>query len=344
MRLTRENLIKVARDTASQRARISRRVICIYLTGSVLGESPSLGGATDIDLVIIHDDEPLQAREVIRVSDEVHLDIAHYSQDLFRHPRHLRTDPWLGPFIYSKPLVLFDTQHWFDFTQAATGAQFFQPDYVVQRAAQLAQTARQLWIDLSSNQVANHSLKIYELFNVIENAGNALVCLTGEGEPLTERRFLSQLPQRLQALEQPDLTSDLMNLIIPDVTQLEAVWPEWLKNWEAAYTVASSQPNIPPRLNVCRFPYYQRAATALWENSPSAALWPMLISWSQAAGFLPEGAPAATGWQTACEKLQLDEAHFSERLQAVDRYLDRVEETLDAWANANGVSSSTSLS
>ena len=82
MRLTRETLIKIARDAANQRARVSRRIVCIYLTGSVLGDTPLLGGTTDIDLIVIHDSDPIQPREVVRMSDEIHLDIGHYSQDV----------------------------------------------------------------------------------------------------------------------------------------------------------------------------------------------------------------------------------------------------------------------
>ena len=338
MRLTRETLIKIARETAGQRARVSRRIICIYLTGSVLEESPLLGGTTDIDLIIVHDDEPLQPREIVRLSDEVHLDIGHYAQEKFHHPRHLRSDPWLGPFIYSKPMVLFDTQHWFDFAQAATGAQFFQPDYVLQRSMKLAQTARQSWMDLNSNGSGNHNRSIYGMLKTMENAGNALVCLTGEGKPLTDRRFILQLPQRLQSFNQPDLFSGLVSLFLPDPGQLESIWPKMLDSWKASFHISSSQANIPPQLLPCRQVYYEHAAAALWQNSPSAALWPILLSWAQSAIYLPEDAPVLSEWLSTCQTLGLDAEHFSERLQAVDRYLDRVEETIDNWSRANGVS------
>src|SRR5512146_1969612 len=128
MRITRDNLIKIAHDAANQRVKISRRIICIYLTGSCLTEDPLLGGTTDIDLVIVQDGEPVQPREVLRLTDEVHLDISYYAQEMFHQPRHLRTDPWLGPFIYNKPMLLHDTAHWFDYTQASTGAMFLHPD------------------------------------------------------------------------------------------------------------------------------------------------------------------------------------------------------------------------
>ena len=90
MRLTREALLKIARDTAAQKVRISRRILCIYLTGSLLTPDPFLGGTTDIDLIFIHDSEPIQPREIVRLTDEIHLDIGHYDQAVFHQPRHLR--------------------------------------------------------------------------------------------------------------------------------------------------------------------------------------------------------------------------------------------------------------
>ena len=105
MRITRETLIKLAQDTTAERVRLNHRIICVYLTGSLLHEEPLLGGTGDIDLFVIHDSQPAVDREVVRLSDEIHLDIAHLSQDVFQHPRLLRTHPWISPFIVSHPLV-----------------------------------------------------------------------------------------------------------------------------------------------------------------------------------------------------------------------------------------------
>ena len=337
MRLTRETLLKVARDSAAERARVSRRIICIYLTGSVLTKNPLLGGTTDIDLVIIHDSDPVQPREMVRLSDEVHLDISHYSQSVFHHPRHLRTDPWLGPFIYSKPLVLHDTQHWFDFAQAATGAQFHQPDYVLQRAIRLAQSARQGWMDMSFNRSAQHPRRVYDYFKAMENAGNALSSLTGE--PLTERRFMLLLPQRTQALRQPDLAVALINLAFTNPQTLETVWAGWLEGWAKTYQAAGLQENNIPRLQPFRQMYYQRAAEALWSENSAAAAWLLLRTWTLAASHLPVESEPVQNWQEAVRFLQFDEEHFSARLDALDHYLDRVEETLETWGRINGASS-----
>lgn len=339
MRLTREILIKIARDTANQKARVSRRILCIYLTGSVLSDSPLLGGTTDIDLVVVQDSEPLQPREIIRISDEVHLDIAHYAQAVFHQPRHLRADPWLGPFIYSKPIVFHDTQHWFEFTQASTGAQFHQPEYIYQRVSKLAQTARRAWMDLEINPNDRHLKRLSDYFGAVENAGNALASLYGE--PLAERRFMLQLPQRLQALQIPEMTAGLTHLIAPNIERVEDTWTEWLHAWKAAFHQASSQPEVPPQLHPARQAYYERAISAMWDENPIAALWLMLKTWVLAGWHLSEDGTeenANNPLQPVLQTFQLDEEHFTERLVEMDQYLDRVEEAIDRWARSNGVS------
>jgi hypothetical protein len=341
MRLTRETLIKIARDTANQRVKVSRRIICIYLTGSVLDEAPLLGGTTDIDLVVIHDSEPLEPREIVRLSDEVHLDIGHYDQAIFHQPRHLRTDPWLGPFIYKKPMVFYDTQHWFDFIQASTGAQFLQPEYVIQRSIKLFEAARQDWRNLGFSSDISHTKKIIQYLGIIENAGNSLASLIGE--PISERRFFLNMPQRLQLLHQAELTAKLVHQLTPEAAQWSEKWTEWLPAWKQTYQSASSKADAPAKIHPCRLAYYERAISATWEENITAALWMMLRTWAVAADFLGEEASEIAGWQSALRTLNLDESKLSSRLDEMDRTLDLVEEKIEIWAQANGVSSTAEM-
>lgn len=341
MRITRDTLLRIARDTAAQRVKVSRRLICIYLVGSCLGEEPLLGGTTDIDLVIIHDSEPLKAREMVRLTDEVHLDISHYNAEHFQHPRHLRSDPWLGPFIYNKPLVLHDSNHWFDYTQAATGAQFQQADYVLARARGLANTARQTWMDLSFNNPSDHRRRVYGYLKALENAGNAVASLSGV--PLAERRFMLEFPRRAAALGRNDLSAGLVGLLSGEVEVSDEGWNGWLAGWKAAFDEAAQLDERSPRLHPCRSGYYVRAATALWDEHPSAAFWLLMRTWTLAAYHLPSDSPAILAWQEACKTAGLDKAHFGARLEALDAYLDAVEELLDRWAEQNGVVNATEM-
>lgn len=341
MRLTREILIKFARETALQRAKVSRRIICIYLTGSILDESPLIGGTTDIDLIIVQDSEPLQKREIVRITDDIHLDIAHYDQAVFHTPRRLRTDPWLGSFIYKKPLILHDTQHFFEFTQAAVGAQFQQPEYVAQRAFNLAQAARQKWMELQLNPETNLAARIVDYHRALQDGGNALACLNGE--PIAERRFFLIFPQRMQSINRPDLTTSLIHLFMPENDEWQAFWPDWLKAWNETVQAAGALPDCAIQLHPARTAYYEKAISALWNENISAALWLMLHTWALAASLLPDTSPLYEKWISAMQSLGFSEAGFDEHLANMDHFLDQVEEETETWAQQNGVSITNEL-
>ncbi len=142
--------MKAARDFVNQRVRSDRNLVAVYVVGSLLAEEPLLGGTTDIDLVFIQNHAPSQPREVIRLTTEVTLDIAFYNETEYRQPRHLRTNPWLGSSLCETRIVLYDTQHWFEFTQSSVGSQFYIPENVLSRSRLQAENPRSLWLALQS--------------------------------------------------------------------------------------------------------------------------------------------------------------------------------------------------
>ncbi len=341
MRITRETLLKLSQDTAAERVRINRRIICVYLTGSLLHDDPLLGGAGDIDLFIIHDSQPVAAREVVHLNDEVHLDIAHLSQEVFRQPRQMRTDPWISPFITAHPLVYHDTQHWFEFTQAAVTSQFTSPFNVIQRARTLAETSRRAWQDAATavapaRSAACSPQQVWKYLKAVENAGNAVATLTGS--PLTERRFLLEFPRRALDLGRPELSAGLLDLLAGTSAQSvdEGAWQSWQDAWKEAVMAAGRLADCPPRLAPARLSYYLHSAAALRDQHPAAAAWILLRSWTLAACLLDAGDVHQSAWQAAAGSFGLGEAGFGGRLQALDGYLDTVDETLDEWARQMG--------
>ncbi|MDR3573217.1 MAG: hypothetical protein P4L50_05125 [Anaerolineaceae bacterium] len=334
MRITRDTLIKAARDNARQHSQADRRLVCIYLTGSLLEDEPLLGGTTDIDLVVVHDSEPSVNREIVRLTDEVHVDVAHRSAAAFRQPRHLRLDPWLGAFLCQNPIVLYDTQHWFEFTQAGVCSQFYQPDYVLQRARPLAESARQNWMELHNGEYNPGPTKLLAYLKALENAANSIACLNGV--PLTERRFMVNFPERAQAIQRPGLSSGLLDLFL-NQTVAEEDWQSWINDWKTALKTISQMENCPPRLHSCRQLYYERAIETYKTSNPGSAMWILLRTWSLALLCLPNDETSEQAWQKACQKLALDETHFETRVAALDAYLDSVEEALDVWSKQMGI-------
>ncbi len=150
MRVSRESLIRLAKENAQERAFNNRDIIAAYLTGSLISEAdPILGATTDIDLVLVHAAQPGARREIVKLSPDFHLDIRHRAKSDFKSPRELRTDPLLGYEMYD-PMLLYEREKFFEFVQAGlrAGFEFHAPSLVLIRCRKLLAEARKGWIDL----------------------------------------------------------------------------------------------------------------------------------------------------------------------------------------------------
>ncbi len=334
MRINQQTLMNIAQDTVSRRTRRDHGLLAAFLCGSILEEDYLLGGTTDIDLVFIHADAVPDEREIVRLTDEVHVDIGHFPQKAFRQTRMLRLHPWLGPTIFGCK-VLFDPQHFMDFTQASVRGQFQRPDYVYQRSRQLVDSARQVWMSFYTDlpeQPGPEELYLY--LTAVESAGNAIASLYGA--PLTERRYLLNYGRRVEAAGYGGLYPGMLGLLGVPNLDLQAL-PVWLAAWQVCLEALPAG-SAPKRLESQRIPYYQRAYEAILDGSqPQALLWSLLQTWTLAATLHPEGADSLAAWQKACENLGLLGEGFAERVEALDAYLDLVEEILEEWARSNGV-------
>ncbi|GAP20357.1 hypothetical protein [Leptolinea tardivitalis] len=334
MRITKESMLRLARDTAAISANQDRSIICIYLTGSLLTEDPFIGGTTDIDLFFVHTQEQDKKREIRYLSDDVSLDIAHIDQKRFQQPRHLRADAWLGPFLCAKPRVLLDSQHWFEFTEASVAAQFYRPEYILERARPLAAAARQTWMEFHLSQPDVTANTILRYLNTIENAGNALALLSGP--PLTERRFLLDLPARLNTSGVETLISSFNSFLLPsDITDIE--WTEWITRWESSLREAARSTDCHPKLSGVRRNYYTHAVNALSDEHQPAAAWILMRTWSQIAALLNEKSSEMAAWKEACGFFLQVKDSFEPIWGTLDSLLDSVEETLDIFAKDNGL-------
>jgi hypothetical protein len=333
MRINRETLIKIAEDFINQRTRRERSIVSIYLCGSMLGDDFLLGGTADIDLTLIHIDTPASPREIVRISDEIHLDLAHYAQVEFRHGRTLRQHPWLGPTIFDCK-VMYDPQHFMDFTQASVRGQFHRPDYVMGRSRQQFEHARQIWQGFASQPVANPGPQdLSKYLRSIDHAVNAVASLSGH--PLTERRFLLDFPARAEAAGRGGLYAGLLGLIGAPHVDVEAM-RTWMDAWQNACE-SLAETALPTRLHPHRLPYYRRAFESILEGpQPLGALWPLLRTWTLAARLLPAGDAAIPAWQSACQYLGLQGSEFAERVDALDAYLDSVDEVIERWGQERG--------
>lgn len=342
MRVTRESLIRIAKETAQEHSFNDRDIVAAYLTGSLAadGFDPLLGGTTDIDIIFVHTTEPKHRREFVRLTPDFHVDISHRARAEFKRPRELRLDPWLGWEMYD-PMLLFEREKFFEFVQAGlrAGFEFNAPAPALHRSRLLLAQARQTWRELLEIGDIVTPSDIVKYMKSLYHAVNAVAELSGP--PLPDRRLLLDFPARAETAQRPGMVAGLYGLLgasALEASQLSA----WMPAWRSAFVLAAESNRVDPRIHPARLNYYEKAIQSILSgDQPRAALWPLLQTWTLAADVLPDHAQEA--WHAACGDLGLVAPAMQERVDGLDHLLDEVEGLLDELTARYGLDTSTGL-
>ncbi|HNS06948.1 MAG TPA: hypothetical protein PKZ26_09050 [Anaerolineaceae bacterium] len=326
MRITRELLLKHARENSAALTAKDRSIICIYISGSLLQEDPFIGGITDIDLICVHNQPVARRREVLRLSHEVNLDLAHYEQEEFEPARQLRHNAWIGGWFENVPIVLYDALRWYDFTRASATAQFWRPEYVASRARSFLNPARKTWNDLEEGNIPQGIKRVTAYLGALRDTANAVAVFSGA--PLAERRLLMELPARAAAAGLSGLFADFVSLFTSSEVSDEN-FTAWVSSYVGIFEALKQSTTAPVSLSPYRRGYYEKALNALYPHSPAAAVWLMVYTWTKAAAALPRTEQPYKDWQELCRQLDLESRDLPTRLELFDAVLDTVEEAVD---------------
>ena len=341
MRVTRESLLRIAKETAQERAYNDPDIVAAYLTGSLLNVDPMLGGTADIDIVFVHKTKPKQFREFVKLTPDFHLDISRRTKDEFKSPRELRGDPWLGYEMYD-PILLYEREKFFDFVQASlrAGFDFEQPPLMLQRCRKMLSHGRGIWMDLTEVDEASVGPKeVKKYMKSLFHALNAVVELSGP--PIQERRLLLEFPARAEASGLTGMAAKAFGLLGASHVDVEKL-QLWFSDWKSAFKLASEKTDVDLRIHPLRMNYYEKAIKAMLEGDiPFAAIWPLLHTWTLAAEVL-EG-DHFNFWQKAVSELGLLGSGFAERVDELDHFIDDIEIIFDEIARENGLDVSTGL-
>jgi hypothetical protein len=331
--IERATLLKIARDTASQRMAARPSLLSVYLTGSVAAGDPLLGEATDIDLVCIDAEPPPVAREVVRLTDQVALDIQSRHKSEYANAKTLRVHPWRGPEI-CEPFFLLDPKHFFELAQANVRGQFHRPDFVAARARTFAAWARaELRLGLLPGEVSLEPVTLEAFGRGLLNAANAVMTLTGF--PAAGRRLLLKLETAAQKLKRPDLYQDFVALL-SDSALKQSQAKVLLHDWSAAYSAGQSTND--ELIHPARRTIYERGFNAQIEADRAVEmLWLMLSTWQALLRNLPGDSPHADRYAAYLQVMGLDTAAgFAARVEQTRAYVTLAADTVETWAEQNG--------
>ncbi len=303
-----------------------RSIIAVYLRGSLLYGSPLLGGAGDVDLVLIHDLPPEEEREIIPLTPEIHFDIHHHDQERYQQARSLRVDPWLGPSLFDAEPI-YDPRHFLDYTQAGVRSNFSLPETTLARARPLLEQARSFWMERQVHPVQGSIPEISLFLKTIHRAVNAVALLSGP--PLPTRRLGIQFPDRARAAEAEDLIGSL-NTLLGGTNLTRSTLESWLAPWSETLDRYYQADSLGENFHHKKV-YYQRAVVALLETQqPTDALWPLISTWTEAVDFLAGEIQLHRDWKQASTVLGFAGKDYLDRLSVFDRFLDRIDSVFDS--------------
>jgi hypothetical protein len=335
MRITKNLLLKFAKDTVNQRKRSEPDLHAAYLMGSLLEDDPLLGGTTDIDLVLVHKYLAPTKRETTALTPEVSLDIYHKVQDEYVQLREFRQDPWMGYPLTNNHILLFDTAHWLEYAQSCVTADFHRTDNVLARVTVFLNSARDGWRDLNEITPNNHLAWLAQYLDTLEMGANAIAGLIGP--PLTTRRFMITLKQRLETLGVPEVWAGFYGLLgcanIQDVSV-----EDWVNAFEQDLIELVESSTSPEHLSAPRHAYYVQGIRALANgDDPTSTVWPMLRTWLDVHLSLPEASSRIESWDSFLAALKLTDETSEIKTEALDAYLDSLEVLIESWAHTYGV-------
>ncbi len=353
MKITRDRLLALALEETERRAERGD-VLSGYVIGSLAAGDPLLGGKGDIDLVLIHGDDPLVEREFMPISSQIHLDITHRPRSFYRQPRKLREHPWYGPEM-CEPAFLYDPTHYFEWAQAAVRGQFHRPDFVYARACAFLRHARR-----SAAQARGDRGWLGTYLQSLLETINAAASLSGF--PAAGRQVGPQLAARLSELGYTELYHRFQQLLGADRLEPRRL-PDWIAAWARAYDRAlehqSSETEPSPNLTgenaladrtdgslkrrlrtfgdglaAERRAYYLAGFQTMVEDGRGPLiLWPLLASWQRVAA---SNAPHTDSWEAVLKQLQLSRIYADRRLTQLERLQDQVEDQLERWSERVG--------
>jgi len=92
MRITRDALLKIAKDTAEKKFAPDKNVTAVSCWVRCFLMTRIIAGTTDVDLLVIYNANA-RSQEIVKLSNDFHIDIRYESASLYAQPRETARRP-----------------------------------------------------------------------------------------------------------------------------------------------------------------------------------------------------------------------------------------------------------
>lgn len=273
MKYTKEYLLEAAQNFVNKKIARDPAISAVLLIGSLRKIDHFIDRPMDVDLLVLRDEKGDVDNELVRISDEHHLDV-HYDDALaYDDPKMLRSDSVRGWALWDAS-VLYQREHFFEFTQSTVRSQFDEPRNVIDRMRYYIKPARELWLE---NSATPENVDMETYLSAIFAAGNALACI--DREPLSIRSFLTDLFDVTKNLEIEDINSRFMNCLSSDLS-IDLIQSNFAL-WEELFMEGCKYP-ADDVITPLRLAYFRSSIDSeLAGTQPIRALWPFLFTISK---------------------------------------------------------------
>lgn len=273
MKYTKEYLLEAAQSFIKKKIARDPAISAVLLIGSLRNKEHFIEKPIDVDLLVLRDDQGEVDNELVRISDEHHLDVHYDDTVAYENPKILRSDSLRGWALWDAT-VLYQREHFFEFTQSTVRSQFDEPRNIIDRMRYFTKRAREIWLANSSKP---EKIDMETYLSLVSDAGNALACI--DHEPLSIRSFLSDLLTVTADLEIEDINVRFISCLSPDLSK--DLIQDNVELWEELFNESAKYP-ADTVITPLRLPYFKSAIIhQLKSAQPILALWPFLFTLSK---------------------------------------------------------------
>lgn len=321
MKYTKEYLLEAAQKFIAKKVERDPSISAVMLIGSLRGYDHLINHPIDVDLLILQNDPVIIENELVRISDDHHLDVHYDDYTAYENPKLLRADGLRGWAIWNAE-ILYQQDRFFEFTQSTVRSQFDEPKNIIDRMRYFCSRARGYWLEKNADPQRTN---MDEYLTAVADAGNALACI--DHEPLSVRSFLSDFLEITNSHEISEINGKILACMSPDLS-IDLISNK-ISLWKELFLEATKYP-ADMIINPLRLNYFlDSIETQAKGKQPITAFWPFLMTLGKMPIQFSENKKLIEKHKNLINSFGFSSDGMKQKLTALDLLLEDIESIIE---------------